>query len=723
MPPRQSARSGRGNIRERESTEALANRDHEVQDTSGSAEPGNSQEIQPDGSTSQISSTSNPTEIAGSPTRRSVQRLKSALPRNLPNPTSKTNAADNSSTRLPNLKFKPKKSLVRRSETDREADDKAEAERRTARQTAEGASIYDRGGHYGRGRGRGQRGGLVEMNRWKNERFNISHEPSGHLGGSTVQDAATSKSRRGAGPRSGLSDPSEQASASGTRVKKEPTLKPEKDKDGDVVMRSSSSKSKRTKVKIEERGPTYIPSEDELDSEGGKRVNIDDISTINLISSEDEDEDDEPVLQSGLSKGKRRDATPRVPSSNLMPVRIQRQEHVERVAGVNTDASSLTSAELRRRAKNRAEAEGTLFLSEPEDADVFSTTKPKLRRKAKDVEFVRNERKWKGVYQDEDDSGEMVKIKDEPKDDRDIVMSDTLIGDVQLEPTPLENADVANTRTQPISKDRGGTLGSQASLEGPVEAPEADTPQPSQRLPKIKGYHGLRPVNFSEEEEEDDILAEVAAIVLSKSDVSADTSDVRPASSTKVSDDDSDVNMDYEDTYFQRGGREEVYLFQLPPVVPSLRDISKAVSKSDDKKKNKATPSQDPQSSASNDRLTAPIKDEIVIKADPDELAHLAAVPHSYTSDSFHSTGGQGGVLSIYEKGSMFATWGGMSFEITKEGTGAKLAQELMVTEYERAVTKVEDESRWEDRIDLGKEAWAMGQTRPGHVCVPESLS
>lgn len=564
------------------------------------------------------------------------------------------------------------------------------------------------------------------MSRWKNERFNLSHEASGHLGGATIQDAVTSKNRRGGGTRSGTSRPSESASTKGTsRAKKGPNVKPEMDKDGDVVMGSSTSKPKRTKVKKEDQGPSYISSEGELDSDGEERVNIEDISTINLVSSEDEDEDeeDDSAQQSRMSKGKRRDATPRLPGSHLMPIRIQRQEHVERAVGVNTDDSSLTSAELRRKAKNRAEAGGSLFLPEADEADVLAVTNPKTKKKPKDVEFVRNERKWMGVYQDEDKTKGLVRVKDEPKDDADVVMIDKPMGDEEAEPIALEDMDLANTFTQRAVKDSNGIHKTRALLKGPLELPETDSLlQPRERLRRIKGYHGLRPVQMSEEEEEDDIFAEIAEIVLLNSAITVETSGPELSSSTKDShdDDDNDVDMDHEDTYFQKDGKEEVYLFQLPPVVPSLRDISKVASKSEDKKKNKAVPAEVARSTASNNPFAAQVKDEPNIKPDPDALLHNAAVPNAYTSDAFHSVGGRGGFLSIHAQGSMLATWGGMSFEISKEGTGAKLAQELIMTDFESAVTKVEDESRWEEKVDVGSKGWAMGRMHPGHVCIPE---
>ncbi|KAL9137805.1 MAG: hypothetical protein Q9175_000977 [Cornicularia normoerica] len=728
--PRQLPRNNRGTTQEHGSVEALsalspketlASNDNEVQDTSDNAGQTDAPETQLDIPTSRIVSASTSNLVAGSPPpKRSVQRLKSALPRITPNATHNSNAADGSDNRPTGLKFKPK-SFIRRSKEEREAEEKAEAERRAARQAAQGmSSTSDRSGYNGRGRGRGQRGGFGDMSRWKNERFNVSHEASGHLGGSTIQDVATSKNRRGE------PGPSESTSTNGTsRVKNEPAVKPEKDRDGDVVMSSSTSKPNRTKVKKEYQGPTYVSSEGELDPDGGERVNIEDINAINLVSSEDEDEDEEPFQQSRVSKGKRREAMPRVPGSDLMPVRIQRREHVERSVGVNTDASSLTSAELRRRAKNRAEAGGSLFLPEEEEADILSATKPKVNRKPKDVEFVRDERKWKGVYQDEDDKEDIVRIKDEPKDDRDVMMTDKPMGEEEAEPIPLDDIDLANTSRQRTTNDRDGTLRARLKVMG--EPKEEDPlPQSSERLRKIKGYRGLRRVEISEEEEEDDIFAGIAEIVLTKGDDLSDNPGPELASSTDIpddDDDDGDLDMDREDTYFRKGGKEEVYLFQLPPVVPSLRNISIATPKSEDKKKNKAVSAEATKSSALNNPFAAQVKNETNIKPDPDELLHETTVPHAYTSNSFHSIGGRGGVLSIHAKGSMLATWGGMSFEISKEGTGAKLAQELMMTEFESAATKVEDESRWEERVDVGKVAWAMGQTHPGHVCIPELLS
>ena len=157
----------------------------------------------------------------------------------------------------------------------------------------------------------------------------------------------------------------------------------------------------RAKVKKEEDAPTYISSEGEFDSDTAEKINIE---AINLVSSEEEADDESGVevhTLSAVARGKQKDqefakAAEARKAKNWMnrPVHVQRLEHVERVIGVNTDASSLTSAELRRRAKERRDGEGSLFIDEAEPES--SSGLRKGRSKPKDVEFVRDERKWKG---------------------------------------------------------------------------------------------------------------------------------------------------------------------------------------------------------------------------------------------------------------------------------------------------------------------------------------
>lgn len=732
--PRQPARSKQGATPGNDTVEALstpspkevlATDNDDAQDTAMETEPTEVSQTQIPPTATPTASMSNPTAGAGSPPpRRSVQRLASVLPRSTPMPRSGSTLGELSAESRTGggLKFKPK-SFMRRSKEEREADERAEAERRAARQAAEGASsTRNRGGYHARGRGRGSdhRGGFGN-----NTRFNISQPASGHLGGSTIQDASTGKARRGGGSRAGPSGPSERTSYTGTTgVKGESAVKPEVDREGDVIMGSSTSKPKRTKVKQENQAPTYISSDGELDSDGGKRVNIEDINTINLVSSDDDEDDKDVPKQLRGSKGKERKVVTWAPVDALKPIRIQRREHVERAVGVNTDASSLTSAELRRRAKERSEAGGSLFLPEGDEAEILTASKPKTRRKPKDVEFVRDERKWKGVYQEEDDKDSIVKIKDEPKDDDDAMVVDEPVQDEESELLPIDQLDLTKAYVQnavPDADDTVKPLATQEQLEE-GKAEEEVVPQTQEKRRKHRGYHGARQVDIADEgEDEWEPMAEMTSIISHPSDSDTEPSGSKHASSAKARDDDGDIDMDDEvrHTHFQTKGAGEVFVFQLPPIVPGLRDLSKPTTtiKSEDKKKarSEAPPPANP---------TKPfaIHDANQIKSDPD--AHPpsdgGALPRAYSADALTPTDGHAGTLSVHAKGALLATWGGMSLEVCGEGGMVQPAQELVMTEFATSTTKVEDEAGWAENVGVGDRGWAMGQTQKGLVCVPE---
>ena len=751
---RQPARSIRGATNDNEPTQAssapspkesLAVDNNEAHDASMEAEYTASPYTQPadpapSDTTQPEAPASSAGTITGSPpaTRRPVQRLTSVLSRSSSNNIPGSTGADGSESR-PSLKFKPK-SAVRRSKEEREAEERAEAERRAARQAAEGASAAgDRGGYHGRGRGR-VRGGYDDMNRWKNERFNLSHGASGHLGGATIRDSTPGRGRgrgRGRGGVGGYSGggggsgaggahsgPSESTSmTTGTRVKKEPNVKPEKDKDGDVVMISSTSgsKPKRTKIKKENQALTYVSSEGELDSDGGKRKKKN-IERINLISSDEEDDDEQGPLSENV-KGKQRERTPHIPSNLLRPVRIQRQEHVERAVGVNTDASSLTSARLRQKAKDHQGPVGALFLKEDE-AEILTTTKAKGRRKPKDVEFVRNERKWKGVYQDEDAQDALVKVKDEPKDDDDFMAVDTPVSNREPEPMALEEDEGGVPLHTAIEGLLAGPDRTQKITETLDESGRAledeELPPPGERRLRTSGFVGTEAPHTAGEFEE--LFADLDVMLTAEIDTQEEPSTSQPAPITKAHDEDSDIDMDNKAVEVFLDDEEERYgyVFQLPPIIPSLRDASKKVISPKTEKKIKPKATNQPSSSAPNNPLNVHPKDDAAIKTDPDDLPREPTYPNAYIAGGLHAPDGQVGVLNIYKKGSMRAFWGGMSLEISKGESGDMVPQEIVVTEFASSITKVEDDTRWEEKVDVGEKGWAMGQTQRGFVCVPE---
>ena len=687
---------------------------------------------------------------AGSPpaAKRPVQRLASVLPPSSSYAPSSSAGADGPEARLPSLKFKPK-SNARRSKEEREAFERVEAERLAARQAAgDTFNTADRGGLYERGRGRG----FGDMNRWKNERFNLSREASGHLGGATIREGTP---RRGRGGWGGIAGGHESGSGGGggaggalsdssnVRVKNDARVKPEKDRDGDVVMTSSTSNSKpkRAKVKKEDHVPTYVSSEGELDSDGGKKKK--NIERINLISS-DEDDEEEGICRSEVARGKEREQTPHIPNNLLRPVRIQRQEHVERSVGVNTDASSLTSAELRRMAIERHDTGGSLLQS-GDEAAVLTTPKAKMRRKPKDVEFVRDERKWKGVYQDENDKDLTVKVKDEPTDDNEVMaiegpmpsrdpkdddnamVIDTPIPDRGPGPMAIDVEDSGvplHTALQNPRKKAGENINTTEALEKSARAPEDELlPSPDERLLHTGGYIGPE-VGYTSEEDEQ-FLAELDAILAVQSGLEEEASGSKNAPSSRIHEEDRDIhtNNKAEPVFLDDDEWRCGYVFQLPPIIPSLRDVAKkSISPKLEKKTTPMMSTSQPTSATPNNPFNLPLKNDPAIKSDPDAPAE-PAYPNAYIAGGLNPPAGQAGVVNIHSKGAIRVLWGGMSFEISKGESGTMIPQELVMTNFMSGYTKVEDENRWEEKMDVGEKGWAMGQTQKGFVCVPDWAS
>jgi DNA-directed RNA polymerase III subunit RPC4 len=145
-------------------------------------------------------------------------------------------------------------------------------------------------------------------------------------------------------------------------------------------------------IKREDGG--HNSSEDEDDEDQVERRNIDEMI---VISSDDE--------QTGASN--------RVPKSHgLLPVRIGRREHQDRVIGINTEASSAASAKI----LQQAEASGKAIKVE---ADAVVPRKSKGKGKAKDVEITGERRPYKGMWQDADDSA--MQVKSEPLSDEEMI--------------------------------------------------------------------------------------------------------------------------------------------------------------------------------------------------------------------------------------------------------------------------------------------------------------
>lgn len=220
----------------------------------------------------------------------------------------------------PTLKYQPR-AVGRRSKEEREAMEKLEAERHKER-LAEAAAIQR-----GRiGTGPGARGGF----RGRGGGFGASARGPLRSG-----MAGPGMAKRGRGGAFGAQFGGDSRASSVSRHSIARSITAATSRSGDV-------------------------SSDESDS--GLRVSIDQINI--------EDDDDFDELPDDKEKGKKPiPDSARRRDKGLRPIRVERHEHEERVVGVNTEASSSTSAELRRQAKEKAGSDNALFVEDDETGE------------------------------------------------------------------------------------------------------------------------------------------------------------------------------------------------------------------------------------------------------------------------------------------------------------------------------------------------------------------
>ena len=490
----------------------------------------------------------------------------------------------------------------------------------------------------------------------------------------------------------------------------------------------------RAKVKKEDEVPTYISSEGEFDSDTAEKINIE---AINLVSSEEEgDEQSGAELHplSAVARGKQKEqellvakAAEARKARNWMnrPVHVQRLEHVERVVGVNTDASSLTSAELRRRAKERKDGEGGLFVDAPEP-DLTGVLR-KGRRKPKDVEFVRDERKWKGVYVDDVDDEEKgqqhgnVKVKTESTDEtatpdlqRVLEKDDEVPGAEAMEIDRID-VDAALQETTAAVGARSASGGAKALDKEPDDNMDVHTEEED-----MNDEDMLLDISTDEEDSDDadlelgetddnedetyslskcqpewrDFLEEYGRFKQSE----AATSDAHQAPIESTFKGNSEE--------YERARHHKTYLIQLPPLIPCLRDALQKSSATRREKQPKTEPTPTPANPFSVPHLKDVAKEENSSPPPPPPTVDHQKIPNAIHQPARASdfTRGTAGTLTFYESGRTIATWGGLSFEVTKEKEALGLAQETMMMNYEKVVMRNEDRGVWEDVVTVGGE-------------------
>ena len=276
---------------------------------------------------------------------------------------------------------------------------------------------------------------------------------TGHLGGGIPRSGGKTIGKgRGRGALTSRGSGNEEANGktlgeapdSPNREKKSRRVKVEKDKDAIKPPKSAAiSRPRRVKKEKSDQGPEVYTSVDDDGEETDaydRKLNIDFIS---LLSDNEDDNSDDPqevrnMIGEAMDLGDTAAHSPIKPQhhslTSFRPVRLERQEHVERpLAGISAGSVSgtyLSSAELRRKAKEKADAQGSLFIDDDDDEDemeekrmVGSWGHNKGRGKGRDVQVLGRKKVWKGAWGDDDDDTERqrdVMVKEEPVEEVEI---------------------------------------------------------------------------------------------------------------------------------------------------------------------------------------------------------------------------------------------------------------------------------------------------------------
>ena len=666
--------------------------------------------------------------------RKPGERLAS-LSGNGSRPSGDDNSTLSPDTLAKKLKFQPK-SALRRSKEEREATERQEAARLQARLAASGpstSSLSSRGDYPSRG---SARAGPIS-NRWQSERY-AGAGASGFLGGATPaedkrQREATLSRGRGGGHTLMLSRQTREATAKDdtTKVKKEPGQTKakgkadDKDEDGDVVM-GSSGKRKSARVKKEQPQSIHEESDDDLFELGphSRRINIE---RINLVS--DDELSGSSSGTNGEGKGKERDRTPRSLGSSLMrPIRIDRREHVERVVGVNTEASSAASAKIRKRAKAEGITQEDLSLHQGTDLRISGTGKSKGKRRGRDVEFIKNERVWQGVYQDDEDVDGPVTIKQEPNGTENAMIIDAehLQGTALSQDLLRGKADTTN-QSDTVNRQPGTT-----------PAPDAPNGRKRRRKPKDPKISKERRPNFQTEEDRKEWEIAQEDIAILSEELRGATAVDKQGSDTAM-DTDSKDKMTSPKRDEQIKGRKEglVYLFQLPPLLPELHDPLKPPKQPDppptkEEKSQEKQESKDDAAKPGDQKTPTNIKsEETSIKIDPDaptlpssisKLKHAIAPSGVTSADSIALVPGTIGTISLGADGKPSAIWSRTLKMELGRATDYGALQELVLMKSRNVEVERGGRRRKRDKKVSQKEwrtgfkeekAWAVGQPPP----------
>lgn len=370
-----------------------------------------------------------------------------------------------------------------------------------------------------------------------------------------------------------------------------------------------------------------------------------DIDQIEAVDNSDDDGEEE-----GLADKRKKSNGPPL----MLPIRIPRKEHHERVIGINTEASSAASAKILKQAEKKGDSSSL---------EAIESVTRKGKAKVKDVEITDIRRPYKGMWQDPDSEDGVIRIKDEPVSDDEVI-----------------------TVPESIAIGAGDSTQNEA-LKQTGSSPEAEK-KPHKGKGRQGGRSSMYDSNPSLQTEEE--RQEWSRHQFDLSEIRRELGQTAPAPATAAADQDGDTPMEDGEMKPLDIKADRVYLFQFPPIVPDL--WATVVKK-------------EPQDEA------APIitaADQTPIKVEDGESKSASNVSQS-SGPTLAS--GRAGKLRIHESGRATLNWGGTSLEL-KMGINPHFLQDTVVT-------RITPENQRVGPGDEG-EALGFGQVRGKFVVTPD---
>lgn len=465
-----------------------------------------------------------------------------------------------------------------------------------------------------------------------------------------------------------------------TRSKKDaPPIK--FDEDGDIAMLGLPPQQAHEPIKYESEGP----SDDYNESDYGKPIDIDRIdisSDSSSPSSDDEMQDAGASTTAARRESRKPDMKPsRRLASNLYPVRLRREEHVDRKIGLNTESSVATAVGAK-----RGVGEGIVITSD-EDEEGMPTTQSRSRSKSKG-----KARAGKG-------KGAVIRIKPEPGvagDAQEVVIP----GESDVEPEPESEAE-----PDPTAPDND----------------DQDTAQTDNK-PILPRHRRTRKPTFQtdEEKQEHDIHArDIIALRNELSQTSVDA-DGFPLTATNAHNDDEKKDVQDESSRYTNPRENNTYLFQFPPLIPDLVPMASRVKeekgvKLEEKVKTNEKPAPTP--------TPAPTTKSTPIKIDPDKpTTTTTKKPHAPQQNDQRPSLAPGhvGKLRMHASGRTTLDWGGTKMELGI-GMNVDFLQTAVWVRMKEGGVKGEKDEKEEDGAGTREgEAISMGSVRGKFVVTPD---